>query len=174
VIQKEKFMSGKILKTLFVLCILQSVVLTQNNNLKENNFGISALISGGQLDIIFPIRVTSKTIVAPSLGYVFVGDLGSDYRIGAIARFYLSDNEVSPFIGFRGGAIFGSRIRTDNMTDGIVGLLGGAEYFINRSISAGVEAQVNATFSGTNSSRFGNPGKTNVNSATAIYATIYF
>ena len=40
--------------------------------------------------------------------------------------------------------------------------------------SIGVEGQVNAAISDDASSRFGNPGGTNINTATAVLAAFYF
>ncbi len=50
----------------------------------------------------------------------------------------------------------------------------GGEYFFSSSFSVGIEAQLNLTFSDKNSVRFANPGGTNLNTGSVIYASIYF
>lgn len=62
----------------------------------------------------------------------------------------------------------------DPITDYIVGLLGGGEYFFSANFSVGIEGQLNISISDENSSRFSNPKGTNVNTASVIFATIYF
>ena len=59
-------------------------------------------------------------------------------------------------------------------TDFLAGITLGGEYFIHPQFSFGIEAQLNATFSDNSSYRFNNPGGTNLNTATAILANIYF
>lgn len=50
----------------------------------------------------------------------------------------------------------------------------GAEYFFDDQLSLGIEAQLNFSKSADNSGRFGNPGGLNANTATMLFATIYF
>jgi hypothetical protein len=135
---------------------------------------MSVLIGASQADIVVPVRLSSHMVLGPSFGFVFVGNVGTDYRYGLLSRIFLSDKPVKPFLGCRGGIIVGHRIGSESMTDRFFGIMAGAEYFINEYISTGVEGQLNATFSSDNSSRFGNPGKHNVNTATALYVTLYF
>lgn len=159
----------------FVIVLLfHSTAFSQTTNGSINSVGISALLSSSQIDIVVPVRLSSHSVIGPSVGYVFVADGGADYRLGVMTRIFFSEKQVKPFIGCRAGIIFGSRKHSDAMTDGLGGIMGGAEYFINEFISTGIEAQLNATFSGKNSSRFGNPGRTNINTATALYVTLYF
>ncbi len=47
-------------------------------------------------------------------------------------------------------------------------------YFLAESFSLGVEAQLNVSLSGDGSTRFGNPGGTNINSAMGVFAAVYF
>lgn len=161
-------------KILILFAAVHGTVLSQNEEAAMSTVGISASLSSSQLDFIFPVRLSEQFVAGPSFGFVHVASVGSDYRIGIMSRFLLTDKPVKPFIGFRAGVIIGSRLNSDILTDGIAGLLGGAEYFINNHISVGIEAQINASVSGNNSSRFGNPGRTNINTATAVYGTLYF
>lgn len=55
-----------------------------------------------------------------------------------------------------------------------IGIGVGGEYFLGDKFSVGVEAQLNATHSSKTSSRFGNPGGWNINTASAVLATVYF
>jgi hypothetical protein len=58
--------------------------------------------------------------------------------------------------------------------DFLAGPFFGGEYFLSKRFSVGVEAQIVLAFSDKRSARFGNPGKTNVNTATVAGATVYF
>ena len=147
-----------------------------------NSFGISALVQDSQFDILFPLFLSESAVLAPALGLIYASEVGSDISLGLVGRFYLNKKVVRPFLGGRAGAIFFSPASSDDdggvdpesTTDFLVGFLAGGEYFLNESFSFGVEAQLNATISDENSSRFGNPGGTNINTGAAVFATVYF
>ena len=89
-------------------------------------------------------------------------------------RAYTRNATVSPFISGRAGALISSPSGGSTKTDYLFGLGVGGEYFIDRHFSFGVEAQVNIGISDTGSNNLGNPGGTNINTATVIFGTIYF
>ena len=141
----------------------------------ERTFGLSASIQGGQLDIILPIWAGNRVIIAPAFNILYVEDAGVDLGVGIAPRFYLQMDRVAPYIGGRVAAFF--NLPSGNgkeTTDWLLGLALGGEYFLNPKFSIGVEAQANFTISDDLSGRFGNPGGLTLNSATAIFASIYF
>ena len=149
---------------------------------KGNSFGISALVQDSQFDILFPIPTSELVVVAPAIGFLYASEAGIDISFGMVARFYLNNNIVRPFLGARAGLIYFNPASPDgdgqsepeSTTDYLVGFLAGGEYFINDSFSFGIEAQLNSTISDENSSRFGNPGGININTGAAVFATVYF
>jgi hypothetical protein len=150
---------------------------------KGNSFGISALVQDSQFDILFPIFLSESAVLAPAFGLLYATEVGSDLSLGLVGRFYLNKKVVRPFLGGRAGIILFNPTSNDDdngqtdpesTTDFLVGFLAGGEYFLNESFSFGVEAQLNATISDENSSRFGNPGGTNINTGAAVFATVYF
>lgn len=164
--------------TVFFLLIVMSCTIYAQKTDNEPKVGISALVSsiveGNQLDIVVPIWANPRFVLAPSL-YVFsVQDAGSDIGVGFLLRNYFRKSKVAPFICGRVGLYINSPKDGDSATDFLYGIGIGSEYFIDKNFSIGFEAQVNATTSDENSSRFGNPGKTNINTATAGFVTIYF
>lgn len=62
----------------------------------------------------------------------------------------------------------------DGTTDFLVGWDFGEEYLFDQHFSLGADAQLNMTKSDDMSARFANPGKWTVNTATAVFATVYF
>ncbi|GIK59664.1 MAG: hypothetical protein HND39_02660 [Ignavibacteriota bacterium] len=170
-----------IILILFVsfLFVTESTFAQEKEN--SNSFGISALVQDSQFDILFPIFLSESAVLAPALGFIYASEIGSDISLGLVGRFYLTKKVVRPFLGGRAGSIFFSPASSDDggadpesTTDFLVGFLAGGEYFLNESFSFGVEAQLNATISDENSSRFGNPGGTNINTGAAVFATVYF
>lgn len=164
---------------LFVIITFSSTIAQEELNKKS--FGISALIQDSQFDIMLPIVVSNTAIVAPAVGVAYVSEAGTDIGLGFVSRFYLKDDVVRPFLGGRIGLLLFSPKKSGsgqneptNITDYLLGILAGGEYFFNEGFSIGVEAQLNATFSDENSSRFGNPGGTNFNTGAAVFATVYF
>jgi hypothetical protein len=177
------------MRSFFRLSLFQSIILFLFLNgvgisQEESNgksFGISALVQDGQFDIMLPLVISNKGIIAPAIGLASVSDAGTDISLGFVGRFYLNDSKVKPFLGGRAGILIfspskqeGSSIDPESTTDFILGFLAGGEYFLDEGFSFGVEAQLNASVSDKNSSRFGNPEGVNVNTGAAVFATVYF
>lgn len=153
------------------------IVFTINLSAQDNTrtWGVSASIQENQFDILFPIWTGENNVIAPSVGAIYIEDSGTDLRLGLLDRIYFNATKsLKPFLGLRAGVLLSLPDGGDNATDFIIGLLGGGEYFFSNHFSVGVEAQLNMSISDENSNRFGNPGGTNINTATAIFATIYF
>jgi hypothetical protein len=163
---------------MFCLMVVVSSTIYAQKTDNEPKVGISALVSsiieGSQLDIVVPIWAGSKFVVAPSIYVLSIQDAGSDIGVGILLRNYFRKSKVAPFICGRVGLYINAPKDDDSATDFLYGIGIGSEYFIDKNLSLGFEAQVNATTSDENSSRFGNPGKTNINTATAGFVTIYF
>ena len=170
-------------KILLFFCImaLQMVstgfAFAQDSSKAAPSFGFTASFQSSQLDILMPIWVNNKMSIAPIVGLTWEDGTGADLHLGIEPRFYLNRNKVSPYIGLQVGlfnVIPASGTGISSTTDWLAGLAVGGEYFFDENLSVGVESQGNFTFSDPNSSRFGNPGKTNFNTAAAVFATVYF
>lgn len=173
---------------LTAILVITVTAFGQNQADRPRTVGITAMLTGSQLDIMVPFSVSQRWTIAPSVGYVHVADMGSDYRLGMKVRVLLTDGTVAPFLGLGGTVIIAPRTYThaisnqgpETMTesrtliDGIAGVLGGAEYTVNRYFSLGIEGALNATISDKGSNRFGNAGKVNGNTATSVYMSLYF
>lgn len=158
-----------------VILLASSELAISQEKVDKRTFGLSASIQGGQLDIILPIWAGNKVVIAPAFNAVYLEDAGVDLGIGIAPRFYLNMDTVAPYVGGRVGAFF--NLPTGNAqetTDWLLGLALGGEYFFHSKFSVGVEAQANFTISDDLSGRFGNPGGLSLNTATAIFASIYF
>jgi hypothetical protein len=162
----------------FAIIFLCTLISTLTNAQETNNksWGISAAIQESQLDFLFPIWVSSNIVMAPGIGLIDIGGAGTDLRFGLVDRIYLNtDENIQPFLGGRGGILLSITEDEDNtIIDYVFGLLGGGEYFFSNNFSVGIEAQLNFSISDNKSNRFGNPGGTNINTASVIFATIYF
>ena len=161
---------------LLLLCIFSiNVAVAQDNHTPvKGKVGLSASVQNTQFDILVPIWVSDKTVMGPSFSFISVQDSGSDLGIGGFSRFYFQTEEIAPYFGMRAGAVFGIPGEGDTVVDIITGLAFGGEYFIDEQFSLGIEIQGNFTFSDEGSSRFGNPGGINFNTASLITASIYF
>ena len=167
-------LNHSIILFLLIVVILPGKIFGQDTN-DRKSFGLSVSIQEAQYDIMLPICVSRTVVFAPAIGLASVSEAGTDVSIGVVTRFYLNDKVVRPFLGGRIGVLFfnPSSGRTST-TDFVVGFLAGGEYFLNEGFSLGVEAQLNASVSDENSSRFGNPGGVNINTGAAVFATVYF
>jgi hypothetical protein len=162
------------MKTLLIFSLLiwlNTYLLAQP---QSGNVGLSVVVQNEQLDFLVPILLTNKLAISPTFGIRSISDQYTDVVFGGILRYYFQNQIVSPFIGGRIGAIILSPKEGDTTTDLIFGPLFGGEYYFTSNFSVGIELQLNIISSGDNSNRFGNPGGTNINTATAFFATIYF
>lgn len=158
-------------------CVLLLPLLTysqQTQNQNPRKIGLTATVQSSQFDVLMPVWISSKTVVGPSVSFVSVSDSGSELGVGAFSKFYFRTETIAPYWGLRGGAIIGMPSGADNIVDFITGLSVGGDYFIHEKFSFGVEVQGNFTISDDGSTRFGNPGGVNFNTASVITASLYF
>lgn len=147
--------------------------------------GLSGSLQGSQFGVQVPVWVGEKTVIAPAFEFKFAEKVGTDIGIALTPRFYFQKKTISPYIGFRIGALINKPYSHPNIFTGTTeeesttydflgGLAFGGEYFLADHFSFGVELQANMTKSDPESDRFGNPGKINVNTGTMLIATVYF
>ncbi|MCK9617017.1 MAG: hypothetical protein M0R21_04195 [Lentimicrobiaceae bacterium] len=145
----------------------------------DRKIGLSGSVQSSQFGISLPIWLGEKFVLAPALDFEYAEKIGTDFSIGLAPRFYFKKDKLSPYFGLKLGTLINipssdNTIDSKTKYDFIGGLAFGAEYFLGDNFSLGVEAQGNFTKSDKNSNRFGNSGGLNFNTATMIFATIYF
>ena len=146
---------------------------------EKHPVGISATVQNGQFGFLVPIWLSDQISIAPSLSVSSASGVGTEYGIGLVPRYYIRREKVSPFVGIRAAALFsrpivGNGFEPVNTTDILLGGAFGADYFFDQQFAIGIELQANFTISDANSLRFNNPGKTNFNTASSIFISIYF
>jgi hypothetical protein len=161
---------------LFYITIVFQQARSQPINADGTKVGITGLVQGSQFDILVPIWLDEHFSLSPGIGLKWIEDGGTDVAISITPRFFFFKEKLryAPYIGGRIGILFYKTKDLPNLTDLIVGLCVGGEYFLHDHFSFGAEGQLNLTKSDPKSIRFGNPGKITMNTATAIYATFYF
>jgi hypothetical protein len=162
-----------------IMLLIFLIILNSNNifaqELSHGKFGISAAANAAQADISLPIWAGNYNSIAPSIGIVNVEESYTDLSLALVYHHYFKYNKnFSPFLGIRGGALLNLPESGTKTTDYLLGIAGGGEYFFSSNFSVGIEAQLNFTFSDENSTRFGNPGGTNFNTGSVIFAAVYF
>jgi hypothetical protein len=165
-------------KVLFIslVIILAGHMLYAQSDLK---YGLSGSVQSSQFGISVPMWLGEKFVLAPGFDLKYAETVGTDFSIGLAARFYSRVESLRPYFGMKAGtAVYmpssKNGINTTTKVDILGGIAYGLEYFITDNLSFGVEAQGNITKSGEKSTRYGNPGGLNFNTATMISATIYF
>lgn len=161
----------KTLQLLIMIILISSSFFAQP---QRGKVGVSAEIQTKQMDFLLPIFVNDQVSLSPAVGLVSISDKYTDISLGLLIRYHLFIEKVTPFIGFRAGTLLFLPEEGDMITDLLVGPSFGGEYYFSENFSVGIELQVNVVASGEKSMRFSNPKGTNINSATAIFATIYF
>ena len=164
--------------TAALMVIAFTVVLASNmycqDNPPETKVGLSASLQTTQFDIMLPVWVGSHFSVAPAFGMVWSEGVGSDVHIGLVPRIIFHKDKIAPYLGARIGFLIASPKSGESATDILTGLAFGGEYFFDEYFSVGVESQLNIAISSEKSTRFGNPGKANLNTGAALSATVYF
>ncbi len=136
--------------------------------------GIAASLQDLQLDFTVPIWAADQFVLAPSVGFLHSSDKDTELDLALAVRYYFSRQKLSPYAGLRGGALMLKPKDQSTVTDKLIGIFFGGEYFFDPQFSVGAELQLNVAVSDESSNRFGNPGGTNINNATALHATFYF
>jgi hypothetical protein len=158
---------------LFFIILISSAVNAQESS--KRTWGLSAAVSQTQLDILAPIWMGSRHAFGPALGVINIGGSGTDLHLGLFNRVYFNiEKDIKPYVGLRAGILLLMPKEGDTVADYLAGIAGGGEYFFSENFSAGVEAQLNFTVSDDLSTRFGNPGEMNINTASVIFVTVYF
>ena len=157
-----------------VIVVISPTTIFAQDTTDNSKFGLSASLQDNQFDIIIPYRYSKSIVFAPAFSFINIEDTGSDIGIGFIWRYYFKTKKVSPFLGTRFAALIASPDNGDSTTDYIFGISFGGEYFLDDNFSFGLETQLNAAKSDESSMRFNTPDLLKINTATSIFATIYF
>ena len=162
-----------IVHLLFLFATITVPVRAQDSA-QRGTVGLSCSLQRDQFDIMVPVAVSPGISFAPSIGIASVQDAGTDLHVGITAKGYITKDQAAPFIGVRTALLSFSPKGGTPTSDWLFGGIVGGEYFFNAHLSVGIEAQLNFTVSDDTSTRFGNPGKSNFNTGTAMFASIYF
>lgn len=162
------------LLTIVGLFCLPALAHAQSRVPSPGTIGLSASLQAAQFDVFVPIWVSDRFVVAPAIGIAWVEGMSTSIAIGVAPRLYVNTDPVGAYVGVRAGVLLTSPDEGSSTTDIVVGGTFGGEYFLSSSFSLGVESQLNLTISDKESTRFGNPGRMNLNTGAAAYATIYF
>ena len=157
-------------------CAIPVQMVCAEESFDHGRFGLAASIQSNQLDISIPLWLSERFVISPvvSAAYIADGLSYSDFGVGALFRYNMRTGRAVPYIGARAGVVILIPDEGDSMLDIVLGPAFGGEYFFSPHFSIGVEGQVNVAISNDASSRFGNPGGTSINTATAVFATFYF
>jgi len=164
-------------KLLVVILVLIPILVSGQETTKVVSKGLTVSVQSAQTDILVPFFLSGKFILAPVFQFVQASDVGFDISFGLFAkRFFIDNRNVRPYCGLKAGLGYfnPSSSGASSQTDFAVGGAVGVEYFFNPNFSLGIEPQLNFYFSDDESDRFGNPGGTGINTATALTMSIYF
>lgn len=164
----------KLNKMILLLIFFTSIVFVKAEEPKRSGYGMAASVGAAQYDLLLPIWISQKTTLAPFVRAIFIENMGSEIGFGLEGKFYLKMNKLAPFISSKVGILGTIPERGKSVKDWVFGIGAGGDYFLDNQFSIGVEFQLNGSKSDTKSSRFGNPGGVNINTASALRATIYF
>jgi len=169
----------KILKETLIIALFLIPVFSsgQDQGTRVVNKGLTVTIQESGLGIMMQFYLSDRFILAPGFEFAYGSKVGTDMVFGLFAKGFLRDNsKIKPYWGLKAGLGYYNPKESDtsNQIDLVFGLAAGVEYFFNENFSIGIEPQLNLTLSDDESDRFGNPGGTNINTATMLTANIYF
>lgn len=119
----------------------------QGSKSSPRKYGIAASLQGGQTQIIIPIWIGNKMVVAPNIALAMVSSVSTTISPGVTFRFYMKKiQRITPYVGFGGGAsIFSPSGGGASSTTLLINGLWGAEFFMHSKFSFGVEAGIGVT-----------------------------
>lgn len=160
--------------SIIALFVLLGIGIASQNcfaQAKKGQIGLSIALQDVQQDIVVPIWITDKIVVAPALGLVSIRDARTDLSVAWEVKYYPSKEKLSPYGGSRFALLFAFPDKGDTVFDYLLGVAVGAEYFFDSRFSIGDEVQLNQTFIDDLSPRsFGDV----LNTGAVVYATFYF
>jgi len=167
------------MKRALIISIVLLLVVKTLYSQSDVKVGLSGTLQSNQFGISVPVWLGQALVLAPGFDLRYAETVGTDFSVGLAGRHYLKKEKLCPYFGLKAGTAFfmpssENAIDASTRVDVLVGIAFGLEYFITDNLSFGVEPQGNFTKSHKNSSRYGNPGGLNFNTATMLSATIYF
>lgn len=152
---------------LFLTLILSASSVYGQNIPEKGTIGLSASFQGDQTNLTMPIWTSDNVVIAPLLGIVHETDSFTTINVGVKPRFYRAlGDDFASYFGFLGLLQNNSPEFGDDVTNFLVGINGGGEYFLNTHFSMGVEAQLNFLIRDNNDDR--------ISTGAAITGTYYF
>lgn len=136
----------KATQTLFLVLfglIFTATAFSQNRP-EEGSIGLSVEFQGDQTSLMLPIWTTEDIVIAPVIGIVHESDSFTTLNLGIKPRFYRDlGTDFASYFGFQGLLRYTSRDILDDITNFLVGVNGGGEYYLSNRFSIGVEGQLN-------------------------------
>jgi len=133
----------------------------------KRTVGLAASLQGGQPQILVPIWLGDRFILAPAVSLQHIESTVTNLGLGAAARFYLYMARVAPYFGGQAFAIIGIPSGGGgNTTDLSIGVFFGGEFFLHQRFSIGLEAHGDLFIPDT--------GPYTFNTSTGVIANIYF
>lgn len=129
------------------ICLISGTIYAQKVP-DPGSVGISAFLQSDQKEILLPIWISRRVVIAPLINIFHQEGNATDIRIGVKPRWY--QHIGSDFAGYVGmQALIQEKLSVDQTfdhTNYIVGVNTGGEYFFSPHFSMGVEALLNVFF----------------------------
>lgn len=132
----------------------------------KRTVGLAGLINSGQSEILVPIWLGDRFVLAPALSLLHIENIGTQVGLGAAARFYLYMERIAPYLGVQGFALVDLPEVGSSATDLTIGVFFGGEFFLHQRFSVGIQAHGDLFIPDSGSYVF--------NTSTSVLANIYF
>jgi hypothetical protein len=133
----------------------------------KRTVGLAGLIQNGHPEILVPIWLGDRFVLAPAVALQYQENVGSVVGLGGVGRFYLYMERIAPYFG---GQVSADITMPDgpgpNSTDLSIGVLFGGEFFLHQRFSVGVEAHGDFFLPDGGNNMF--------STSTAVIANVYF
>ena len=152
---------------LFLVFTLAATTALSQNIPEKGTIGLSASFQGNQTNLMVPIWTSDNIVIAPLLGIVHETDSFTTINLGVKPRFYRAmGDDFASYFGFQAVLQNTSPEFGDDVTNFLIGVNGGGEYFLNSHFSMGVEGQLNFLIRDNTDDR--------ISTGAAITGTYYF
>jgi len=157
----------KISLLLLSITFLTGTSAFAQNRPQTGTIGLSASLQNNQTNLEIPIWASRNIVIAPMIGITYQEHNYTSVNIGFAPRFYqYMGNNFASYVGAQGMIQQTSPNSGSDITNVVLGALGGGQYFLSNHFSLGVEGQLNYLFNEN--------GGDILSTGTAIRGSVYF
>ena len=133
----------------------------------QRKWGLSAYLQTTQAEILVPIWLGQRFVLAPTLSANYIENTGTLLGYGAAARIYANMARLASYYGLKAQALTALPKGGTSNTAFLIAVFYGGEFFLSQRFSIGIEPAVNLLIPPNN-------GPLVISTSTMLTASVHF